>query len=343
MVVSEGWLSTLPKVELHAHLSGSIPQAFLARQSLTRGMRFEGVDVVQQRSLALCFEYFKAVNGVIDDLDGLEAATREVLGSYAAEACMYLELRTTPKALGGATEVEYVRTVESVAAEFGESPMVKLLLSLDRSKVDSMETAEERIDSLLALARTFPDFVVGLDVSGDPRAKTATQFVLPALASRRPLGLPITFHTGEVRDDEEVNAILDAAGELGIRRLGHCCFVPEDVDVPSDIGIELCPTSNLVAMQLDDLSAHTFGRYRGRRRLSINTDDRGLFDCSLTSELADLANAFDLDEHDIIDLQRQAIRSSFNPDPEALLDTFRVRLQQQQQQREESSRRSPAN
>ncbi|KAJ8603631.1 hypothetical protein CTAYLR_007577 [Chrysophaeum taylorii] len=319
-MVSLERIEALPKVELHAHLSGSVSQEFLA----ARSPEFRPVDVVGPRSLGKCFEYFRAVSRVIVDLPGLAASTRHVVSAFAAEECVYLELRTTPKRLGAATEVEYVETVRRVAAEFELD--VKLLLSLDRGTVGSLEEALARVKRLADLATAFPDFVVGIDVCGDPRVKTLVPYVLPALEHLSPR-LPLTIHTGEIRDDEEVRAILNA--DIDLRRLGHACFLPEDImiDERRNFTIELCPTSNLVAMNLADLTDHHFTDVRHLPvRLSVNTDDRGLFNCSLSSELHDLAVAFDLSWDDLVDLQRQAIRAAFHPDTDSLLAAFESKL-----------------
>merc|ERR1712050_735748 len=56
--------------------------------------------------------------------------------------------------------------------------------------------------------------------------------------------------------------------------------------------------------------------------LSINTDDICLFSCDLTSEVYVLAKAFDLTREDLINIQRQALESSFHPDKAKLLAQF---------------------
>ena len=272
----------MPKVELHAHLSGSISQAYLAAQSAN----FRSVDVVTPRSLAGCFEYFVAVSRVITDIASLKAATREVFADYANEHCVYLELRTTPKRFATTDDVDYVAAVRDVAGEF--QMQVKLLLSLDRGKVTSLDDAKAKVKRLHEIAAQFPNFVVGLDVSGDPRVKTAP-FILEALREAR---LPTTFHSAEIQDDDEASAIVDHVIDHNIiRRLGHCCYLPPTcrTRLPDGIGIELCPTSNLVAMQLDHLDDHHFplffssssssscssDNHQQQLLSSINCDDRG--------------------------------------------------------------------
>jgi len=327
VVVEEEEVWAMRKVELHAHLSGSIAQEFLRAKDAS----FEAVDVVSARSLAQCFQYFVAVKKVITDLDGLREAARHVFEAYAAEHCVYLELRTTPKRFSDDDEDEfaYVRTVREVAADFADRMDVKLLLSLDRGAVDSLATAKRGVALLGNIAAEFPGFVVGLDVCGDPRRKSAL-FILEAL---RGVALPVTFHCAEIEDDDEVRAVVESVrdGSIQIKRFGHACYLPPDcrARLPEDFGIELCPTSNLVAMRLRDLNDHHFPRFFNNGfRVSVNCDDRGLFNCSLTSELVSLARAFDLELPDLRNLQRSALASSFHPNPDELRRRFLLPLEE---------------
>jgi len=158
--------------------------------------------------------------------------------------------------------------------------------------------------------------------------------VLPALRNNAPLGLPLTVHTAEIADDAEARAVVDAMTgphgnknssveepkccSLDIRRLGHCCYLPTDCRdrlSAAKVAVELCPTSNLVAMRLDGYADHHFPNFfHNGVTVTVNTDDAGLFDCTLSSELEHLAGAFDLTFDDLVRLQRDAIEASFHPD-----------------------------
>mmetsp|Transcript_20112 Transcript_20112/g.61022 ORF Transcript_20112/g.61022 Transcript_20112/m.61022 type:complete len:174 (-) Transcript_20112:90-611(-) len=96
------------------------------------------------------------------------------------------------------------------------------------------------------------------------------------------------------------------------------------------VGIELCPTSNLVAMnEIPDLTHHHFPLWwphGGEVSITVNTDDAGLFNCSLSSELRDIAEAFDLTWGDLVELEEHAIDASFHPEPERLRAAFRRQL-----------------
>jgi len=115
-------LRNLPKIELHAHLNGSIRENTLFELAEERMIElnkkyFEippsnGTNGAvndddrsvliynkRRRSLMECFDIFSEIGKVIVDLDALRRITREALEDFAKEGVVYLELRSTPKRL----------------------------------------------------------------------------------------------------------------------------------------------------------------------------------------------------------------------------------------------------
>jgi len=346
----------IPKVDLHAHLSGSIDQQKLASMYLNRcGKTFETFDCQQdfrsaEEANKRCFEYFDAVSKVVTDLASLRESTREVLRSFAEENCVYLELRTGPKAFksGNSTPEQYVDVVRECITELN-TPFhrmeVKLLLSVKRSlnEARTKEMVINQIDKVLEIYQNNTDLVVGVDVCGNPKDATLIPNILPALMERRQhfKEVPITFHLGEIDDDEECDIVIDHIEALNIRRLGHVVHLKDRhidrlnalADNGYILGIEMCPTSNQVTTQSKNMRDHHFGRWWRKCRqtllFSINTDDCGLFSCSVTGENLKLAQGFDLSLKDLCDIQMQSIRSSFHPNKEELIkkvDDFRSTL-----------------
>lgn len=246
------------------------------------------------------------------------------------------------------TKLQYLETVKAAIDEFqsyalkrfGSVMDICVVLSINRGTIASKQDALKQIDDIVELGSAFPDLVVGVDVGGDPSKKTVLPFLLPALLDRRGAfaKLPLTFHTAELKDDDEAGAILSNISALNIRRLGHCCFLSDDDrtrvlkggfhEDGGKVGIELCPTSNLVTRELASLDQHHFPDWWNKSDnvlLSINTDDTGLFSCDLSSEVHDLAACFGLTRESLVDIQRQAVQSSFHPNREALLRILNIR------------------
>lgn len=351
-------IRAMPKVELHAHLSGSITQKKLIELLEKRGggETFTPFDCREDVSnaLAKCFDYFAKVAKVVTNLETLKETTLHVFDTFAAENCMYFEMRTSPKtfptASGGTTsKKEYLQTINAAIEQFktyaqerfGSVMEIRILLSVDRGKISSKDDALAQIDDIRELCKDVGSYVVGIDICGNPAKPSVVPHLIPALLERKDafLKLPITFHTAEIKDDVEAALILDSMQDLNIRRLGHCCFLSDAHRQRvlaggfhkdgAAVGIELCPTSNLVTRELSDLKQHHFPDWWNKSDkvlLSINTDDTGLFSCDLTSEVYDIAKVFELTKDDLIKIQRQAIQSSFHPDKTRLLKEFDAKV-----------------
>ena len=161
----------------------------------------EGGDLsmynVRPRSLQDCFEIFGEISKCVDDLAALERITMEALEDFAEQHVAYLELRSTPKRLletsGGTKRTEkhdYCRKVldcmkrfeaadlarfedastmsqATVARIQSRLPMTcRFIVAIDRSH--SVEDAYEHIELAKELRREFSDWIVGVDLGGNP-------------------------------------------------------------------------------------------------------------------------------------------------------------------------------
>lgn len=359
------WCELIPKIELHAHLNGSIRDSTLLELAKELGEKgvivFADVkDVIVKcgRSLPECFQLFDLYHILATDHDTVTRITKEVIEDFAAENVVYLELRTTPKnnQAKGMTKRSYmeavingVRAIDSVDVSFVASdgstgysiesvPVtdtsmkkkkihVRLLLSIDRRETTA--AAMETVD----LALEMKDLgVVGIDLSGNPVVGDWKTFI-PALKYAKELGLPITLHCGEVPNPEEIQAMLDICPE----RIGHACFL-EDEEwervKSSRIPVEICLTSNLRTNRLESIDYHHFDElYKAKHPVVLCTDDRGLFSTTLSNEYYLAASTFGIDKGEMISLARNAIDFVFAEDSvrRALMEAFLTaerRLQQ---------------
>ena len=400
-------VKALPKVELHAHLSGSITQKKLNEMLEVRGeKKFELFDVVEASKSDTnekAFDYFINVYRVLKDLNSLQECTKHILEEYHKNNCIYLEIRTEPKPFFNekgeevTTPYQYIKTVQTAIDKFHAicsvdklpKMIVKLILSIKRdakylvqgfikkpnphstensryypSKDETEEECDAKINVLVSkieqieeFQTQFPDLIVGVDVCGNADYSTVAEYIIPALEKCQIRNenifrkLPITFHAGEVEDDEECDLILDKSKLLNIKRLGHCSFFKEyhiKRAIELNLGIEFCPTSNSFLKRMENLDEHYLKDWiqilkckenevskRNEEEdistsllsevgYSINTDDAGWFYCDLTSENYDIATALNLTIDDLKSLTRGAISSAFVSEEEKqkLLQSF---------------------
>ncbi|XP_027087899.1 N6-mAMP deaminase-like [Coffea arabica] len=353
----EEWWKTMPKIELHAHLNGSIRDSTLLELARELGDKgtivfsdFEQVILKHDRSLVEVFKLFDLIHLITTDHKTVTKITKEVVEDFAAENVVYLELRTTPKrndSKGMSKEsymqavVEGLRAVNNVDVDFAhkldaeaienshpandrnsesrrKKICVRLLLSIDRR--ESTEAAMETVK----LALQMKDLgVVGIDLSGNPVIGEWQTF-LPALKFAKEQGLSVTLHSGEVPNSEEVHAMLDFLPG----RIGHACYFEEDHwrKLKSfKIPVEICLTSNIRTETIPSLDVHHFADlYNSEHPVSLCTDDMGVFSTSLSHEYRLAASAYGLGMKEMHTLARDAINFIFagNDAKEELKEIF---------------------
>ncbi|KAM7500944.1 hypothetical protein LguiA_025358 [Lonicera macranthoides] len=342
------WWVSIPKVELHAHLNGSIRNSTLLELARDLGEKgtivfsdVEHVILKNDRSLVEVFKLFDLIHILTTDQKTITRITKEVVEDFAAENVVYLELRTTPKrndsiSMSKRSYVEAVmeglRAVSSVEVDFAHCHLgrggsvnscansgicngtgrkkiyVRLLLSIDRRETTA--AAMETVNLALEMRHLG---VVGIDLSGNPIVGKWETFV-PALKFAREKDLLITLHCGEVRNLEEIHAMLNFLPE----RIGHaCCFEDEEWRKlkSSKIPVEICLTSNIVTETISSLDVHHFADlYRAKHPIVLCTDDTGVFSTSLSNEYALASSSFDLGKVEMLQLAKNAVDFIFAGD-----------------------------
>ncbi|MCJ1258957.1 hypothetical protein MMC24_006791 [Lignoscripta atroalba] len=337
--VDAAFTKRLPKLELHAHLSGSISRQCL--HEIWEQQR-EAHNSEDEPALALEDPLLAIPVGKVDyDIDttvsSVKHSTLSVLDDFHRDGVVYLELRTTPRAMDGLSKEEYVSTVlscmdehrrqqqqqqqrleqQSQAEQQTQEIMASyLILSIDRR--NSVEQAMEVVD----LAIRFQTLgVVGIDLCGDP-TKGDVSIYRETFLKAKTHGLKITLHFAEVpasSTEEELRTLLSYDPD----RIGHVIHVSQaikDEIVKRKLGLELCLSCNVHAKMITGggggFADHHFGWWWRRRRdkgcpIALSTDDVGIFCSPLSNEFLLAAEHFDLSRRDLLSLCSGAVESIF--------------------------------
>ncbi len=171
------------------------------------------------------------------------------------------------------------------------------------------------------LAEEFRDEgVVGLGLGGDEKSLEMKQYQ-EIFAWARAHRLHIHVHAGEIGDAQQV---WDALLVLGANRIGHGIQAARDSKLMDylrqhAIGLDICLTSNLMTGAWKPISENPFGLlYQRGVPVSLNTDDPGLFQTSLTEEFQKAIHFFSLTQEDVHRIVLQGICSSFLPHNEKM-------------------------
>ncbi|XP_018304077.1 adenosine deaminase-like protein [Mycetomoellerius zeteki] len=312
----------LPKVELHAHLNGSLSINTLQklckmqRSDTTCNETFMDLDTTNFSSLSECFKMFDIAHALTITPQAVFVATCDVIKEFHEDNVIYLELRSTPRAVKDVmTKTEYLQAIiKAIEASKSEFPqiLVKLLVSINRKQ--GYEPAEENINLAIQFMEKHPEHVVGIDLSGDP---TVGDSFLELLETSRKVGLRITAHCAEVPNEMETNDILKFKPD----RLGHCtCIHPSlqgsqqlfDTLLESKIPVELCLTSNIKCKTVSSYMYHQFKYlYKAGHPITIGTDDKGVFNTCLSKELEILSSVFNIGKQQLKELSALSVQYSF--------------------------------
>lgn len=287
-------LKQMPKIELHAHLFGSITQEQLlvllqehnchAEYDEFKQIK-ENLDFVNIFDKA--FTYLPKVTHTIDDLRKI---IRLVLNNFISDNVAYIELRSTPKALKDSSFEQYLETIIQEFAAHQDKIRARYIVSINRGYPPEYY---KDILSIMQSVDPLRKFIVGLDYSGDARNNTFNDY-LPLMQRARESGYKITVHTPELETAlSELDTIIDFRPD----RLGHFLFYnDEQLQTVKHLGIpiEICPTSNFI---VGAKNSHHFIDIinKGITEVTICTDDLLLFRASLSEEWSLFMNEVDFD------------------------------------------------
>jgi adenosine deaminase len=319
---------SLPKVELHRHLEGSLRLQTMLDVARAHGitipasiLRLSGMVQVQDED-PLTFQNFLAKFNTLRlfyrSPDVIHRVTREAVEDAAQDNVKYMELRFTPVALSRAERfplhdvMDWVCTSAADAAQ--ESGIqVRLIVSVNRH--ESQELAEQV--AWLAAAR-IEDGIVGMDLAGNEAEFSAKPFA-GILNEAKQAGLHLTIHAGEWAGADNVREAID---ELGAERIGHGVRVMDDDEVvflarERGTAFEVCVTSNFQSGIIPALSNHPLPHMlQAGLNATINTDDPSVSRIDLSHEFKlareDLGIPFDSLKERVL----AAARASFLPEGE---------------------------
>lgn len=336
-----------PKVLLHDHLDGGLRPATvidLARQTGYDTLPTTDVDelstwfygAAHSGSLERYLETFAHTVGVMQTREALIRVAAECAEDLADDGVVYAEVRFAPElhVERGLTHEEVIDAVlegfaqgSAAAAERGHVIVVRALLTAMRHAAHSREIA--------ALAVAFRDKgVAGFDIAGAEKGFPPSRH-LDAFEYLRRENAHFTIHAGE---GFGLPSIWEAIQWCGADRLGHGVRIVEDIDTAtaSDdeqpalgllaqyvrdkrIPLELAPTSNVQTGAAASIAEHPIGLLTDLKfRVTVNTDNRLMSGCTMTSEMLGLTEAFGYTWETLQWFTVNAMKSAFLPFDERL-------------------------
>jgi adenosine deaminase len=319
--------NSLPKIELHRHLEGSLRLRTLLEIGREHGLGLPGTgklrELVQvseneEYSFANFLSKFETLRLFYRSPEVIERVTRETIEDAARDNVRYMELRFTPVALSRAEGfplgevmdwvIEGTRKAE---AEFGVK--TRLIASVNRHEDISMaaEVAQLAADRI-------GEGILGLDMAGNEAHHSGHGF-LGVFKESKQAGLRLTIHAGEWGGAENV---ADAILYLGADRIGHGVRVLEDPDITHlardrQTPFEVCITSNYQSGVTPSLTVHPLSRMLAHGlNVTINTDDPSISQITLSHEYRTVCEDLELQLDVLRERVLAAAQATFLPEEE---------------------------
>ena len=319
---------SLPKVDLHRHLEGSLRIKTMMDVARAHGITVpfrtgqlsnlvqvqSGEPYTYQNFLAK----FNTLRMFYRSPEVIYRVTREAVEDAAKDNVRYLELRFTPVALSRAERfplgdvMDWVcESAQKAAAEFGIR--VGLIASVNRH--ESVELAEQVV--WLAADRV-SRCLVGVDLAGNEAEFPAHPFV-GIFREARQSGLKLTVHAGEWSGAANVREALEV---LNTNRIGHGVRVmedPETVQLAKECGtpFEVCVTSNYQTGVVKSLETHPLMKMlESGLNVTLGTDDPSISQITLGKEYQRACEELGMSRDVLKERILAAAQASFMPEQE---------------------------
>ena len=306
----------LPKIELHLHLEGAAPPAFIKGLAREKKIDIGGIFDADGGYAITDFWHFlkvyEAATSVLTTPMDYARLVRAVLEQSKASGVVYSETFVSPDFCGGrdlGAWREYLHAMQEASAA-AESEGITLRGIVTCIRHFGPDKARQ---TARCAAETAGDWIVGFGIAGDEKIGKPKDFAW-AFDMAREARLQLTAHAGEWAGPDSVR---DALAAFRPARIGHGVRAIEDlklVDELAETGVvlEVCPGSNVALGLYPGWRKHPIAELDRRGvKVTVSTDDPPFFHTTMAREYDLLHAAFDWDEGQFARLNRQALDAAF--------------------------------
>jgi adenosine deaminase len=314
--------TTMPKIELHCHLDGSVRPETIIDIAKREGIRIPSFDKEEIKkeliapldceSLDEYLKKFSIPNLVMQSKANLKRITFELFEDAAMENVKYMEVRFAPllHTRKGLSVEEIIQSVLTGMKEAEEQFDIKGNIILSCMRTMSVESAFEVVEK----GKVFlGEGIVAIDLCASEEEGFCGEFIEP-IALAREYGYRVTIHAGETGIGKNV---LEAVEWLGAERIGHGVFIKDCVEAynivkEKQIVLEMCPTSNVQTKAVNQFSDHPiYDFHRDGIKVTVNTDNRTVSDTTMAKECDLVSNEFAMSCEEYKQIYMNSVHASF--------------------------------
>ena len=320
---------SLPKVDLHRHLEGSLRLKTMAEVIREHELTMRSWDLsalVQMQAndpsnSETFLSKFQTLRLLYRSPEIIRRITQEAIADAAADNIQYLELRFSPVALSRVKQFSLGEVMdwvlESAAQASQETGLqVGLIASINRHEPVALGEEIAR----LAVERRGRG-IVALDLAGNEAQFNAAPF-LDIFRQAKAGGLKLTMHAGEWGGADNIRQALEI---FEADRIGHGVRVLEDKYVTAlaaerGTPFEVCLTSNFQSGVATGLDGHYLqGLLAAKVNVTFNTDDPSISGITLSDEYGLACEVLGITQPVLHERILAAARAAFLPESERRL------------------------
>ncbi|MCF7740320.1 MAG: adenosine deaminase [Candidatus Marinimicrobia bacterium] len=322
--INRKFIKSLPKVDLHCHLDGSLRINTILELAEKNNVELPSTDpkelkkhvsvMDQNITLPEYIDMFDLTLSVLQTYDALKRTAYELAEDASKENILYIEVRYSPilHTEGDLSTMETVDAVLEGLEKAEEDFNIKTGLIICGIRNISPEVSYKLAEVAVAYKNRG---VVGFDLAG-------VEENFPAKDHREAFYLILdnnintTIHAGEDYGPESIHQALHYCGA---HRIGHGVKLKKDGDLLNYVNdhrvpLEICLTSNIHTGSVDKIDNHPFKFYYDYGlRVTLNTDNRLISNTTLTDEYMLAYKHFDLDIPDFKEIIINSFKSAFLP------------------------------
>jgi adenosine deaminase len=311
------WKS-FPKVELHLHLEGGAPPAFIRGLSQEKNIDISRIFDERGNYTYRDFDHFlsvyEAACTVLTGPEDFHRLTLAVLEQSARNGVVYSECFLSPDFCGGRDLVawrDYLAAIADAAAMAERTMGITLRGIVTCIRHFGPDKARE---TARCAVETMGPFLTGFGMAGAELVGRPGDYAY-SFDMAREAGLRLTCHAGEWGGPDMV---ADTLRDLRPERIGHGVNAIKDLKLVDQLAedsivLEVCPGSNVfLGSACTSWRAHPIEKLRERGvKVTVSTDDPPFFGITMTSDYENLERTFGWDEEVFRSLNRVALDAAF--------------------------------
>jgi adenosine deaminase len=316
--VTDAFIATLPKAELHVHLEGTLEPELLFALATRNQVELPWPDVEQARAaytftglehfLPLLFRSAGVLRRGQDFYDLAHAYLTRAAADSVRRTEMFLGVQTFLDA--GVPIAEQIGNVLAAIADARADLGIDGALIITSQRHRSQDAALEVLDLIEPWRERILGIGLGAAERGNPPAKFADYY-----AAARALGYRTTIHAGEDGPADYVREALDVCRpdriDHGVAAVADPALLARLRD--EAIPLTVCPLSNVALRVVPSMAAHPLrAMLEAGLLVTVNSDDPPYFGGYVNDNYEAVRTHLGLDRAALATLARNSFRASFD-------------------------------